>query len=169
LTVAFDMVVSVSVGIVLAALLFMRRMAEISGARVVGSETGKLREPLPDGVILYEIAGPLFFGAAEKAMGNLAITAADVKIIVLDMSAVPAMDVTGLVALESVLKKLKSRSMHVIIGGLQTQPKRVLKKAHIEEVPCALTFCVSLEQALEEARRASGSIHAVHRIADGTR
>jgi sulfate permease, SulP family len=169
LTVAFDMVISVSIGIVLAALLFMRRMAEISGARVVGSETGKLREPLPEGVILYEIAGPLFFGAAEKAMGNIAIASAEVKVIVLDMSAVPAMDVTGLVALESVLQKLKSWGVRVIIGGMQAQPKRVLKKAHIDEVPGVLSFCASLEQAVEEARRASGSLHAIHGVEDGSR
>jgi SulP family sulfate permease len=156
LTVAFDMVVAVSIGIVLAALLFMRRMAEISGARVVNAGSAKLRAPLPPGVILYEIAGPLFFGAADKAVGNIAGMAADVKVVVLDMSAVPAMDVTGLVALESVLKKLKARGVRVIVGGLQPQPQRVMAKAQIVESPGELRFCVSLDQAIEEARRAAG-------------
>lgn len=156
LTVAFDMVIAVSIGIVLAALLFMRRMAEITGARMVGNGAGKLREPLPNGVILYEIAGPLFFGAADKAMGNLAAMAPDVKVVVLDMSAVPAMDVTGLVALESVLRKLKARGVRVIIGGLQPQPQRVMAKARIVEAPGELRFCTSLDQAVEEAKRAAG-------------
>jgi len=154
LTVAFDMVVSVSVGIVLASLLFMRRMAEISGARVVPADAGKLREPLPEGVVLYEIAGPLFFGAADKAMANVSNMAANVKVMVLDMAAVPVMDVTGLVALESGLKKLRSRGVRVIIGGLQPQPRRVLEKAQIAETPGELRFCVNLEQAIEEAKRA---------------
>lgn len=156
LTVAFDMVISVSIGIVLAALLFMRRMAEISGARVVAPGAGKLREPLPEGVILYEIAGPLFFGAADKAMGNIAAMAANVKVMVLDLSAVPVMDVTGLVALESVLNKLKARGVRVIIGGLQAQPQKLMARARIVETPGELRFCTSLDQAVEEAKRAAG-------------
>ncbi|MCL4731142.1 MAG: STAS domain-containing protein, partial [Planctomycetes bacterium] len=72
------------------------------------------------------------------------------------MSAVPAMDVTGLVALESVLKKLKARGVRVIVGGLQPQPQRVMAKAQIVESPGELRFCVSLDQAIEEARRAAG-------------
>lgn len=155
LTVAFDMVVSVSIGIVLASLLFMRRMAEITGARMVAAGAGKLREPLPEGVILYEIAGPLFFGAADKAMGNVSAMAASVKVMVLDMSAVPVMDVTGLVALESVLRKLKARGVRVIIGGLQSQPQRVMARARIVETPGELRFCVSLDQAIEESKRAA--------------
>src|SRR5205085_1207108 len=68
LTVVFDMVVSVTAGILLACLLFMKRMADVSGVRLVGERHPELAEPLPRGVMLYEIAGPLFFGAAQKAM-----------------------------------------------------------------------------------------------------
>ncbi|HUG54943.1 MAG TPA: C4-dicarboxylic acid transporter DauA, partial [Vicinamibacteria bacterium] len=64
LTIVFDMVVSVTVGIVMAALLFMRRMAEVSGVTLVGEGHPALDEPLPRGGILSQIAGPLFFGAA---------------------------------------------------------------------------------------------------------
>jgi len=72
LTIVFDMVISVTAGIVLAALLFMRRMAEVSGVKLVGEGHPALDEPLPRGVVLYEIAGPLSFGAAQKAIGVLA-------------------------------------------------------------------------------------------------
>ena len=66
LTVLFDMVIAVSVGVVLAALLFMKRMAELSETKL---DTGTMaRLELPEGVRLYEIAGPLFFGAAQRAM-----------------------------------------------------------------------------------------------------
>lgn len=152
LTVAFDMVVAVSVGIVLAALLFMRRMAEISGARVVGSSSGHLREPLPPGVMLYEIAGPLFFGAADKAMNTIANSATQVKVVVLDMSSVPAMDVTGLVALESVLAKLHARGASVVIGGLQAQPRKVLHKAQFEGQPGGPKLFSTLAEALIAAK-----------------
>ena len=153
LTVAVGMVEAVGVGIVLAALLFMRRMAEITGARVIDTSGSHLREPLPEGVLLYEIAGPLFFGAADKAMDTIANSAQKLKLAVLDMSNVPAMDVTGLVALESVLRKLRARGVRVIIGGLQHQPRKVFQKAELVEIPGQLQFCTSLEHAIEEARR----------------
>jgi sulfate permease, SulP family len=146
LTVLFDMVIAVGVGIVLAAMLFMRRMAEISGARLVSGEE-KARTPLPPGVVMYEIAGPLFFGAADKAAG--AITTTDkVKVVLLEMSGVPAMDVTGLVALESVLTRLRGGGARVMLVGLRSQPRKVLQKAAIEESPAGLEFCVSVEHAI---------------------
>lgn len=132
LTVAFDMVIAVSVGIVMAALLFMRRMAEISGSRLVGNGESASRLDLPQGVVIYEIAGPLFFGAAQKAVGGIA-TSGNTRALILDMHAVPAMDSTGLVALESVLRKLKAAGTHVHFAGLQSQPLGVLQKAHIDE------------------------------------
>src|SRR5690606_33275793 len=106
LTVAFDMVIAVGVGVVMAALLFMRRMAEISGSRLVDGPESSARSDLPPGVQVYEIAGPLFFGAADKAIGAIA-TAGDTRALILDMHAVPAMDATGLVAFSSLLGKLK--------------------------------------------------------------
>src|SRR5581483_4594973 len=71
LTVVFDMVVAVSVGIVLASLLFMQKMAAAASAKLVSEEHPSLQVKLPPGVILYEVAGPLFFGAADKAMDTL--------------------------------------------------------------------------------------------------
>jgi SulP family sulfate permease len=155
LTVLIGMVEAVAVGIVLAALLFMRRMAEITGARVIEGADKHLREPLPEGVLLYEIAGPLFFGAADKAMDTISNSAQKLLVAILDMSNVPAMDVTGLVALESALRKLKARGVRVIIGGLNHQPRKVFEKAGLEETPGELQFCAGLEQAIAEARKAA--------------
>ncbi|MBX3460181.1 MAG: C4-dicarboxylic acid transporter DauA [Planctomycetes bacterium] len=152
LTVIFDMVIAVGVGVVLAALLFMRRMAEISGARVVGNGDGAQREPLPPGVVQYEIAGPLFFGAADKAIGAIA-TAGSTKALILDMHAVPAMDATGLVALESLLAKLKTSGTKVLIVGLQSQPRGVLAKAGITGEAPGVSMFSSLAAATDAARR----------------
>jgi SulP family sulfate permease len=130
LTIVFDMVVSVTVGIVMAALLFMRRMAEVSGVTLVGEGHPALEEPLPRGVILYQIAGPLFFGAATKALG--AIGRQDrrgVSVVVLDLTAVPALDHTGLVNLESLVRRLNERAVKVILAGVPPQPMRVLARA----------------------------------------
>src|SRR6185369_2473135 len=131
LTVIFDMVVAVTAGVLLAALLFMRRMAEISGAKLASDAHPALREPLPKGVVLYEIAGPLFFGAAQAAMNALETVARGTRIVILDLSSVPAMDATGLVNLESAIERLQRDKTFVILAGVQPQPRRVLEKAGI--------------------------------------
>jgi SulP family sulfate permease len=151
LTVMFDMVIAVTTGVMLAALLFMRRMAEISGARIVEGKHHALREPLPDGVVLYEIAGPLFFGAAQKAMGALETVSDSARVVILDLEDVPAMDATGLVGLESALEHLEHRRAFVILSGVQAQPRKVIEKSGIE-ANGALTFCDTLPAAVARAR-----------------
>ena len=130
-------------------------MAEVSGMKLVGDRHPDLGEPLPPGILLYEINGPLFFGAAGKAMDTISNSAQKLSVAILDMSNVPAMDVTGLVALESALGKLKARGVRVIIGGLNHQPRKVFEKAGLEEVAGQLQFCAGLEQAIAEARKAA--------------
>jgi SulP family sulfate permease len=130
LTIVFDMVVSVTVGVVLAALLFMRRMAEVSGVTLIGEGHPALDEPLPRGVVLYEVAGPLFFGAAQKAMSAIAASERrGVKVVVLDITAVPALDATGLVTLQSLVRRLNEGRIKVILAGVQPQPLRVFARA----------------------------------------
>jgi sulfate permease, SulP family len=152
LTVVFDMVVAVSAGVMLAALLFMRRMADITHADFV-TETHHLDEPLPKGVVLYEIAGPLFFGAAQKAISALETVSAPGRVVIIHMGAVPAMDVTGLVALESVLEELHKTKHFVILAGVQEQPTQVLAKAGIRNVEGELAICSTLEAAAELAKQ----------------
>src|SRR6185503_5451918 len=130
LTVVFDMVVSVTAGIILSSMLFIRRMAEVSGVTLVGDAHPELREPLPRGVVLYEVAGPLFFGAAQAAVSALqTVEKRGVQAVVLDMQGVPAMDATGLVNLESLLKRLNAAGVKVILAGVQPQPMRALARA----------------------------------------
>jgi SulP family sulfate permease len=148
LTVVFDMVVSVSVGVMLAALLFMRRMADIAHTKLVSDSHPALDEPLPRGVLLYEIAGPLFFGATQKAMSALEAIRAPGRVVILHMGGVPAMDVTGLVALESALGKLHGARHFVILSGVQRQPATVLAKGGIRPVEGKLAICSTLEEAV---------------------
>lgn len=147
LTVVFDMVVGVSVGVVLAALLFMRRMAEMTQVRLASSNATRPTEPLPPGVIVYEISGPLFFGAAHKAMSTVQLVASDIRVVVLDMSDVDTMDVTGLVALESALSVLQSRGARVVLSGLRPQPGGLLEKADLAR-EYAVHLCANSEDAL---------------------
>jgi SulP family sulfate permease len=104
LTVVFDMVVAVTAGVVMAALLFMRRMAELTEARtVLGLGQGETDREFPSGIALYEIAGPLFFGAAERAMGTLESVDRGARVVIVDLSRVPTIDAPRLVARESAL------------------------------------------------------------------
>jgi SulP family sulfate permease len=152
LTVIFDMVIAVSVGIVLAAMLFMRRMAEVSGIKLLGDQHPHLQEPLPKGVLLYEINGPLFFGAAQKAMSSLHTIGAGVKVVILDMESVPAIDATGLVNLESTIKRLHRDRILIILGGVQPQPMEVLKKAQLEQLDSRIGICASIQEAVHLAK-----------------
>jgi SulP family sulfate permease len=151
LTVGFDMVVGVSVGMVLAAFLFMSRMADVTQARLTSEGTHPdLPGPVPPGVAVYEISGPLFFGAAQKAMAALEIVAAETKAVILLMDQVHALDATGLVALESALAQLRSHDCLAILCGVRPQPLALLKKAHFEDLT-GLVFRANAAQALEAA------------------
>ena len=158
LTVVFDMVVAVGVGVVLAALLFMRRMASLTKTRLIGhddlgggvvasggdasglhdvnaSGVRAIPDALRGKVAVYEIAGPLFFGAAQKAIGSLGVIAGNIKVLIIRLDHVPAMDATGLVALESALAQLSKNGCAAILTGLQPQPRRLLEKAGLEDKP----------------------------------
>jgi SulP family sulfate permease len=120
----------VTAGILLAALLFMRRMVEISGAELIGPQHPEHGQNLPKGVIVYDIAGPLFFGAAHKAMSQLySFDRKDVRLVLLDLEDVPALDATGIVNLRSAIDRLRSGHIEVWLVGLQRQPLEALERA----------------------------------------
>ena len=131
LTVVFDMVVAVSVGVMLAALLFMRRMSELTQSRIYLGSEEETQGAVPKGVVVYEIAGPMFFGAAQNAMGSLSAIGEDTKVVVLDLGRCPTIDATGLVALESSLLQLRAGRKRVIVAGPLPQPRRVFDKADL--------------------------------------
>jgi sulfate permease, SulP family len=152
LTVVFDMVVGVTVGVMLAALLLMRRMQEIFHARTVAHGEEGRHPQMPRGAVVYEIAGPLFFGAAQKAIHALQFVGDHSKVVVLDVHSVPVLDVTGLVALESAISKLQSQKALVILSGVQPQPTRVLERAGLTPRPGKLQFATSMQEAAQQAR-----------------
>jgi SulP family sulfate permease len=152
LTVVFDMVISVTAGVLMAALLFMRRMAEVSGVELVAEGHPDLKAPLPRGVVLYDIAGPLFFGAAQKAMRALqSVEARHVRVVILDMEHVPAIDATGIVALESLVSRLNEAGVKVILVGIQDHPLRALARAGWRNRKGRLRIFRSLERGLSVA------------------
>ncbi|MEZ6195406.1 MAG: C4-dicarboxylic acid transporter DauA [Planctomycetota bacterium] len=151
LTVAFDMVAAVVVGVGLASLLFMRRMAEISGAQIVTPRDLDLEHEVPEGVLLYEVAGPLFFGAADKAMGAVRVARNETRVVVLLLRAVPAIDATGIVNLKSAVARVRAAGRPVILAGLPDQPRQALRRARLDEVPGEIEFTPGLRAALARA------------------
>ena len=153
LTIFFDMVVAVSFGVVLASLLFMRRTAELTHSRLLdGGKSGESEYDLPPGVALYEVAGPLFFGAAQNAMGALQTIGSSSKVVVLALGRVPSIDATGLVALESALTRLKHAKKRVVIAGPLPEPRAIFDKANLPKHHEHLLFEKTLERALVLAR-----------------
>lgn len=153
LTVVFDMVVSVTFGVMLAALLFMRRMAAVAGTSLVSEPHRRLRHQLPPEVLLYEVVGPLFFGAAQRAMGALQRVDAGVKAVVLDLRSVPVIDATGLVNLESAIERLTHTGVFVALAGVGGQPLHALVKAGWRSRKGEVAVCRSFDVAIERARR----------------
>jgi SulP family sulfate permease len=147
LTIVFDMVVSVTAGVLLSALLFMRQMAELSSVTIRDGKHPQLVAPLPPGVLLYEIAGPLFFGAAERAAGALHAAVGRGKAVILYMGGVPTMDISGLVALETAVRKLQKTGALVVLAGVQPGPRKVMENAGLHPEPGKLSICRTLEEA----------------------
>jgi len=154
LTVVFDMVLAVSVGIVLAALLFMKRMAELTQGRVLGDgDTAGPGRPVvvPPHVALYKIAGPLFFGAAQRAMTALDTIGADVRVVILALGKVPTIDATGMVALESALERLHRDRKFVLIAGPLPEPRHVFAKTSLRAHHDGIVIEPDVEHALRTA------------------
>jgi sulfate permease, SulP family len=160
LTVIFDMVLAVSFGVVLASLLFMKRTADLTHFRLVDeSNRSESEHELPPGVALYEVAGPLFFGAAQNAMGALQTVGSSSLVVVLALGRVPSIDATGLVALESALVRLRVAKKLVVLTGPLPEPQRVFDRANLPQHHDHLHFAPNLAAGLAlagELARAGG-------------
>jgi SulP family sulfate permease len=152
LTVVFDMVVAIGVGVVLAALLFMKRMSELTSSRIFDASDADETRVVPQGVTVYEIAGPLFFGAAEKAMGALATAGLDARVIVLALGKVPSIDATGLVALESAVERLRGAKKLVVIAGPFPEPRSIFEKTNLEAEHEHVFLADTLDKGLQLAK-----------------
>jgi sulfate permease, SulP family len=160
LTVIFDLVIAVEVGMVLAAILFIHRVSETTEVSLVTDEDvlespeqiaqGK---PIPKGVLVYRIFGPFLFGAAEKMEDAMQRIDKLPRVLILRLHLVSAMDATALNALESIVERMHSNRGVVILSGLHRQPLDMLRKAGFVEVVGRQNFCATFDDALERANR----------------
>ena len=155
LTVMFDLVVAIEVGMVLAALLFMKRMSEVTeveGWKYIDDENDpdsiSLRE-VPKNTMVYEISGPLFFGAADKILSiNLKDKA---NVLVLRMRSVTALDATAMHSLEELHTKCKKKGIKLVLSHVNEQPMRTMKKAGFDKMVGEDNFCKHIDEALKRA------------------
>lgn len=155
LTVLFDMVVAVTVGMGLAAILFIKRVIDLTEGRLlsVNGATGAAASDLP-GVLVYDINGPLFFGAAQKALRTLHTVDPGLRVLILDMADVQLMDMTGMIALEELVKQAQRQRQTVILCGLAPRLILKLRRVGLRRVKGEVEYA----RELEEARRRAASV-----------
>ncbi len=154
LTVIFDLVVAIAVGLSLACLLFMKRMADVAVVKEweyvedTGDDLGRLK-PVPPHVMVYEITGPMFFGAADK------IPHMERRerrwVLILRMRAVPAMDITALNGLRRLYEECREKEIQVIFSHVNEQPMAVFHKSGMFEQVGAENFVPNIDAALARA------------------
>ena len=157
LTVFADLVVAVNVGMILAILHFLRRMAET--VETQPADEDELRAelarhglpPLPRGLLVYEIAGPMFFGAVENFERALAQTHTEPQALVIRLRRVPFMDITGIQTLDEVTGKLRARGVAVVLCEANERVKAKLQMARVIDAARADAYADRLAEALDVA------------------
>jgi SulP family sulfate permease len=163
LTVIVDLTVAVEIGMVLAAVLFIKRVSETTQITAVDAQTetegaqhSLVGRTIPDGVMIYRIFGSFFFGAADKLESALKEARKDPDVLILRMRNVIAMDATGLNALEDLLGKLQRKGKHLMMCGPHTQPLFAMEKAGFIDRMGRDNLCGDIEDALARARELLG-------------
>ncbi|HET8632512.1 MAG TPA: SulP family inorganic anion transporter [Gemmatimonadales bacterium] len=164
LTVLVDLTVAIQVGMVLAAFLFMKRMAEVTNVSVVTRELAEpsgpsgdvsgavFRRDVPKGVEVYEINGPFFFGAAESFKNTVGQVASRPKVLIIRMRNVPAMDATGLSAFKDLVRQSRREGIHVFITEIHAQPMVALSRSDLFDELGEENVLGTLDEGLERAR-----------------
>ncbi len=153
LTVVFDLVVAIEVGMILAAMLFMKRMSEettVKGWEYTENDADSIDlKSVPKNVRVYEISGPLFFGAADKILD---ITFKEyTSCLVLRMRAVSAIDATAMNSLEQLYTKCKSKGVALVLSHVNEQPLHAMQKSGFYDKLGAENFCAHIDDALVRA------------------
>lgn len=160
LTVVFDLVVAIEYGILLAAILFLKRMSDVTEVKswqYIGEEYDEDDDSMsislravPKHTLVYEINGPMFFAAADKFLQIS--TGEEVKVVILRMRSVPAMDVSALHTLKKIVEDCKKRNITLIMSHVNEQPMSMMQKAGFDKLVGEENFCEHIDAALELAK-----------------
>ncbi len=156
LTVVFDLVVAIEVGILLAAMLFMKRMSDVTdveGWKYVDEEDDPdsiSLKAVPKHTLVYEISGPMFFAAADKIL-HISVNE-DTRCLILRMRSVNAIDATAMHSLEQLYEMCRKKGITIILSHVNEQPGKVMAKAGFNEKIGSENFCAHIDAALERAK-----------------
>jgi SulP family sulfate permease len=157
LTVVVDLTVAIEVGVVLAALLFMRRMSEVSQVNAITrdlreereeEESVRPRRAIPEGVEIFEVYGTLFFAAVDQFTESMRFLEKKPSALILETPNLLAIDATGLHALEDLTQQLSQQRIHFIISGIHKQPLFAIQQAGLLERIGEDNICGNLDEAL---------------------
>ncbi|MCM4153970.1 STAS domain-containing protein [Arenibacter sp. N53] len=162
LTVIFDLVIAIEIGIVLSSFMFMKRMSEsvlienissdnINGEHLFDEEI----LDLPKDVLLYEINGPLFFGAARQFQETITNTHLQPKVIIIRMRYVPMIDATGYQSLKEIIKSYKTKGIKVILSGINEETSKDFEKNGVFMLLDKKYIFKNIHEALEKANLSS--------------
>ncbi|MEG0047681.1 MAG: SulP family inorganic anion transporter [Clostridia bacterium] len=156
LTVVFDLVVAIGVGMLLSMVLFMKRMANVADVHswVIDPQAAEqdLRfQTVPDGTLVYELEGPLFFAAADKLLSI--DLGKHTRALVLRMHSVSAMDATALQSIEKLFKACREQHIELILSHVMPQPLEAMQKAGFDAMLGQENLCASIDEALQRAKQ----------------
>jgi SulP family sulfate permease len=136
----------------LAAVLFIKRMSDLTESRILGGGGEHHAHPgLPAEIVIYDINGPMFFGAAQKALKVLRSVRKNTRVVILDMSDVPMLDMTGIVAIESIVSDSRENGIALIFNGLAPRMLLKLRRAGVRRQRGVLEYARGLEESRERA------------------
>lgn len=157
LTVLFDMEVAIAVGMLLAAALFIHRSIELTGIRLIEQKKDEhsVSRGLPDSILVYEINGAMFFGSAQKALSVLTDIRKEIEVIILDMSDVTMLDMSAMVALESIVEKCRKTNLKLVINNLDGKMIHKLSKIGIHGKEGVFEYSRTIDEAIAIALNAT--------------
>ena len=148
LTVLIDMQIAVAIGIGLASILFIKRTIDLYSIELVNTKNLNIHPEIPENISIYDINGPMFFGAAQNALKTLLNTNEDIDIVILNMQNVTMIDMTAIVALKSIVDNFKNQNKRLIFCGLNNRIYRKLEKANFLFNEKYLTNLNNLDEAI---------------------
>jgi SulP family sulfate permease len=152
LTVLIDMQIAVAVGIGLASILFIKRTIDLYSIELINTKNLTIHPEIPENISIYDINGPMFFGAAQNALKTLLNTNEDIDIVILNMQNVTMIDMTAIVALKSIVDNFKNQKKRLIFCGLNNRIYRKLEKANFLFDEKYLTNLNNLDEAIHYSK-----------------
>lgn len=153
LTVFFDMVIAITAGILLAAVLFMKEIAGMTRLDDISEDSQRIAQDLPAGWKVFKITGPLFFAAADRVFGELALAATHQRGLVLALEDVQLLDAGGLAALNKLVELCRKHQIRIYLCEWQAQPLKTLARARFLQIPDQVMNFPTLAQGLQHIPR----------------